>query len=1428
MAARSWLIRTLLLATAYYAAGRVALLLAIPPGYATAVWPAAGVALAGVLAFGNRVWPGIVLASFCLNLPTALASGEAGLVWQPPLLALVLGAGASLQALAGAWLVRRVVGYPVVLARQMQVSELLALGGPVACIVSASIGVSSLWIAGAIAPADMAFSWWTWWVGDSIGVLVFMPLFLVWTARREDLSRSEKLIISVAVSVLLAVVTGVFVQASALEQRRIRIELERRADRAAEALTARFNSYTEVLRELAAFVEASTVAVDRGAFRRFTASALSRYSGLQALSWNARVGAAGRADYEAAMQRDGHPGFRIRERDASGALVPAAPRPEYFPITYIEPSARNAPALGFDVASEPVRREALARAFATGAPSASGLVQLVQRSDDPAGIAIFLPVHRQNAFAGYVAAVFQVRDMMGVFLRGVDTRGMRLRLVDPAMPHGSRLLYPQSALAAASDGANADGGAAADMRVQTATVAVAGRSLRLEFVLAPDALARQRSWLAWSVLAVGMLFTALSSAFLLVAIGRRVAVENEVRIRTAELEASNQALQRSREHAQVIVDTAYDAYLAIDAGSTIVAWNRQAEQIFGWRHDEVLGRNMPRLIIPDRYRQAHFDGVARFVASGDGPVLNKRMELFAVHRDGHEFPVELTIWPTRQGEAYEFHAFVHDISARQVAQRRLRAQSTAAAALIESDTVADAAPKVLQAVCNALGWTVGLLWIVDDDARLHCVETWYSPRATASAFETRSRAMEFESGIGLPGRVLATGKPSWIADVALDDNFPRAEAALAGGLHGAFAVPVRHGAQTLGVIEFFSSSIEEPDPELLRMMDTLGNLLGQFIARTQAEGALEQEGEFLNALLDNITEGIVACDGSGTLSVFNQATRELHGLPEAPLPPEQWAQHYDLYLADGVTLMNTAQIPLFRAFNGEQVRDLEMVIAPRDRPRRVVVCNGRALVNRAGEKLGAVVALHEITERKEAERRLQQLAHFDALTGLPNRRLFHEALQSAMALADGQGWLVFLLFLDLDNFKDINDSLGHAIGDELLRQVGHRLQACLRLRDTVARLGGDEFGVILLTPNDPQIASFVAAKIQNTLSVPFDLEGHTVSTSASIGITAYPTDTSDLHNLVRYADLAMYEAKVGGRNAYRFYTESMNQRAHQKLQLESALRQAMTRGEFVLHYQPKVSLRSGRWTGVEALLRWHRPGHGLVAPADFIPVLEDTGLIVPVGAWVISAACRQLRDWERAGFGPVPIAVNVSAQQVARRNMLLPPQDAGGRVRVGTDPGELWAATAACLEEHAVVAGQLEFELTESTVMGDAEHSVEMLERLKRLGIQVSVDDFGTGYSSLAYLRRFPLDAVKIDGAFIRDVTSNEDDASITLAIIGMAHRLNLQVIAECVETAEQLEFLRANGCDQAQGYFIARPMPVQELEELWRRTGGIAPEVAG
>ena len=893
-----------------------------------------------------------------------------------------------------------------------------------------------------------------------------------------------------------------------------------------------------------------------------------------------------------------------------------------------------------------------------------------------------------------------------------------------------------------------------------------------------------------------------------------------------ERQATEEALRESKGEARNIIDTAYDAYIGIDANSVILEWNQQAETTFGWVRAEVVDRTMTEIIIPKRYREAHARGIAHFLATGEGPLLRQRIEITALHRDGHEFPIELTIWPTKRGGTYRFSAFLHDIR-RQRAIRRLVAQTAAVATLVESATLADAAPKVLEGVCAAMEWRVGALWAVEPTTdTLRCVEFWSAQGGEpVRAFRERTHAMTLAPGVGLPGRVWSSGKPVWVANVALDDNFLRAQSAAEDGMEAGIGFPIISGAKVLGVAEFYAAEISQPDPELLAMMETLGSLLGQFMARKQAEFALEQEGEFRNALLDNITEGIAACDERGILTVFNQATRELHGLPEAPLPPEQWAEHYDMYLPDSITRMQTAQVPLFRAFNGEQVRDVEMVIAPRDRARRRVVCNGRALVNRAGEKLGAVIAMHDITERDAAAQRLQQLAHFDVLTGLPNRRLFQDSLGNAMAMADSQGWRVFVLFLDLDKFKDINDSLGHAVGDELLCQAGQRLLGCVRLRDTVSRLGGDEFGLILMTPSQPQFAAKVADKILEALSAPFDVEGHAASVTASIGITVYPADTTDPHSLMRYADLAMYEAKQGGRNAYRFYTEAMNLRVRERLELESALRGALARNEFELYYQPKVCLRSGRWTGVEALLRWHRPEHGLVLPAQFIGVLEDSGLIVPVGAWVITAACRQLGDWQRAGFGPLPIAVNVAAQQVTRKN-LLPPR-CRPRTHDDADPVELWSATAACLDKHNVVPDHLEFELTESTVMGDAEHSVEVLSQLKTLGIGISVDDFGTGYSSLAYLRRFPVDAVKIDGAFIRDITTNGEDASLTLAIIDMAHRLNLKVIAECVETAEQLAFLRSHGCDQIQGYYIARPLPVQELEQLWRQTGGVAPGVA-
>jgi diguanylate cyclase (GGDEF)-like protein len=388
-----------------------------------------------------------------------------------------------------------------------------------------------------------------------------------------------------------------------------------------------------------------------------------------------------------------------------------------------------------------------------------------------------------------------------------------------------------------------------------------------------------------------------------------------------------------------------------------------------------------------------------------------------------------------------------------------------------------------------------------------------------------------------------------------------------------------------------------------------------------------------------------------------------------------------------------------------------------------------------------------------------------------------------------------VLFIDLDRFKNVNDTLGHQIGDELLRQFAQRILGCIRVRDTLGRIGGDEFAIILSIPEGQQTAAIVASKIQETLVRPFDLHGHEVRAAVSIGITIFPDDAQDPETLIKFADTAMYQAKESGRDTFRFFTQEMNIQACKRQDLENALRRAIENQEFELHYQPLASIATGSIVGVEALLRWQRPGRGLVAPAEFIPVLEETGLITPVGNWVIRTACRQISLWMRSMPRPIPVAINVSGRQFADAN--------------------LETSIMAALKEFDTPSEFLEIELTESVMMTNAKRNIVLLKRLNDLGIKISIDDFGTGYSSLAYLQRFPIDKLKIDMAFVHDITSNPDDASIIKAIIDMAHNLKLAVVAEGVETDMQLAFLRENRCDQIQGFYFSRPVPAAEIEAM-------------
>jgi diguanylate cyclase (GGDEF)-like protein/PAS domain S-box-containing protein len=477
---------------------------------------------------------------------------------------------------------------------------------------------------------------------------------------------------------------------------------------------------------------------------------------------------------------------------------------------------------------------------------------------------------------------------------------------------------------------------------------------------------------------------------------------------------------------------------------------------------------------------------------------------------------------------------------------------------------------------------------------------------------------------------------------------------------------------------------------------------------------------------------------------------------------------------------------------------------------RIVYQQAEVSRDEAGHPARLVGTLQDITERKQADDQIRFLAYFDSLTGLPNRRQFGERLTRALQTAHRHNRLAALLFLDLDRFKRINDTLGHNAGDHLLQEVSSRLLACLRKTDcvtrpaeelsepVVARLGGDEFIVLLGEVQRVQDAAKVARRIVEVLSEPFALRGQEVVVTTSIGITLFPFDGEDADTLLKNADTAMYHAKDQGRNNYQFYNESMNATAFERLVLEANLRRALERQEFVLHYQPQVRLEDGRIFGAEALIRWRHPEMGLVPPGKFIPLAEETGLIVPIGEWALRTACEQMRAWQEEGLPAVRIAVNVSSPQFA-------------------DPGFV-ATVDQILRTTGLRPEHLDLEMTESILMGDVETSITGLQRLKELGVWLSVDDFGTGYSSLSYLRRFAIDTLKVDRSFLLDVPDDPDHVAITGAIIALAHNLHLGVIAEGVESPEQVRFLRPQGCGDAQGFLFSRPVPAGEFRQLLAR----------
>jgi len=575
---------------------------------------------------------------------------------------------------------------------------------------------------------------------------------------------------------------------------------------------------------------------------------------------------------------------------------------------------------------------------------------------------------------------------------------------------------------------------------------------------------------------------------------------------------------------------------------------------------------------------------------------------------------------------------------------------------------------------------------------------------------------------------------------------------------------------------------------------SLQRALRNAVERKGIEDALFVEKERAVVTLDSIGDAVLCTNIFGNITYLNVVAEKMTGWLRAEATGKPLGEVFRII--DGGT-RQTARDPMEMAVKLNKTVGLtpNCVLIRRDGYESAIEDSAAPIHDRSGRVIGAVIVFHDVSAARAMSLEMTHTAHHDVVTSLPNRLLLNDRITQSISMALRQSRPFAVLFLDLDHFKTVNDSLGHAGGDELLRSVAKRLLSCVRGSDTVSRQGGDEFAVLLPEIAHAEDAATCAAKILLALNEPYIIGSRTVHIGTSIGISLYPRDGADSETLLKSADMAMYHAKERGRGNFQFFESAMNLKAVQRQSMESELRRALKNQEFLLHYQPKVNLDSGDITGVEALIRWRQPDGDLIPPADFVPIAEDCGLIVPIGRWVMREACKQARAWQEAGLRHLRMAVNVSAVEFREKGFV-------ENVRqILSDTG---------LRAHYLV-----LELTERVLMENAESTALVLEELKAMGVQLAVDDFGTGYSSLSYLRQFPIDVLKIDQSFIQKITSNLDDSTIISAIIGMGRNLHHIVIAEGIETQEQIAYLQSQHCEEGQGYLLSPPVGAVQFGHL-------------
>lgn len=692
-----------------------------------------------------------------------------------------------------------------------------------------------------------------------------------------------------------------------------------------------------------------------------------------------------------------------------------------------------------------------------------------------------------------------------------------------------------------------------------------------------------------------------------------------------------------------------------------------------------------------------------------------------------------------------------------------------------------------------------LILIVDDDAgaRLLLSETLKQANFRVSEAENGVHALE----------LFSTNRPDLVMlDVEMPDMDGFTVCAKLRAEYGAHNVPIVmvtglddtqsiHRAYEVGATDFLTKPINWAIlPHRVRYIVRMGKVVEE-LRKSESRLANAQRIAKLGNWEWHIDANTLRC---------SEETYRIFGLR----PPEVGSSYTALFNSIHPADRDAVEKALNRALFQQKPYNIDHRIVFPNGSERFVNQQAEVTFNRNGEPVHMIGTVQDVTDRKLAEDQIRTLAYYDTLTDLPNRRMFKEYLEKILSRARRQDELAAVFVLDLDRFKRINDTLGHSMGDLLLREVAQRLHASVRREDfiarhhgdtassnSVARLGGDEFALLLTDITSLQDAARIARRTLAVLSEPYLLDQQEIFITASVGITVYPHDGDNVETLLKNADTAMYHAKAEGRNNYQYYTKSMNATAFERLAMENSLRRALERNEFELFYQPQLNIETGNIVGMEALMRWNHPDMGMVSPIEFIPLAEESGMIVLMGEWGLRAACEQNKAWQEAGFPPLTMSVNISSLQFKQQN--------------------LTTVVAKILNDTRLDPRYLDLELTEGTVMQNAEDTIATLHSLKEMGIRLSIDDFGTGYSSLSYLKRFPLHTLKVDRSFVKDLTKDADDEAITHAIIAMASSLGLKVIAEGVETEDQLRFLASRGCDEMQGYLFSPPLSASKITEL-------------